>query len=1186
MNLSKNQKTRNFILGLRPASLQQDEKRLVEGDFEMVQREGFQPTLTLICCILILMFLSISPASGQVTDPELTNYKSGIDVWFAGNREQDYDEEYFFHDKLIDDHKVVYLKSGTLIHMGHNERNKTGEDHSILAGLNGEDGIPNSGDEGIIRYRIDHEMQWKNSWASYSGQTPYPAYTAPFSLASLEYEPGVPIVGTTGPVPNVDVTDRVNYYTRGLTGPHGDEWHVLAYADDDSWAGPRTEWWSSDGKTVLFVVDPKTPCISFTPSSADSQFYTTPAKNYFIPVIHDQTTYFQGGVDIKLTNIMGGDIHYRFNDSPFEVYSGPINTSGLADGVNSIEYYYDPAYKKTRILVKNPTHPSEGETLANGNEHGYLLWENEAAFVANKNRCIGGSFTSKYSGYRNNEFTNRHDLIAESGMVGKRVTWGGFAILLNSVVVAFEGAESVPAHANAAKQTVLESALTIDPVGYELYDVGTPVPCRERFYRGYYDFHKTLPVALSYDLLIKHYRSDQHEGGITPIEDYKLRDLIASNVMLEMMGLGGWDLIKGSGVGPTTNPGHGMWDSAREMGAAIAALSIPHYDTPYLGTSGFGGVQTEATHPWTPYPDYPKSWKDVFYNYTSKVNDGAMLNGYPNHQYLFNWYDGGLITDVPTVVNRTLTNGTFVESVPPGSFYDRKSYYASNLMGNCFQIFGNITKSQLGMTYPHLEASFMNANTGNLFGLKISKDTDKNPTTYPTSLLVNTAFEDIGRAAYEKMAHFSSLNSDHTLGIEKRIWAGYPYCIAFYDSDLAAEFQGELPENTATPTFTPSSTPTPSPTSPPESTPTPTPIIGPTPFPNQGVDGANVVFKEQNSTEPIEMVLVGQNQNVVYNSFDHKDNTSGIYLNAFGESFLSDTVGPNDWFLTNSESQNVILVDDPNPGPINDWMESGPSRSTLAYPDLNLFDTGGTGVHLPVKYGGLATETGGVYDLSHYRDTTQLERHVFFVEDRFFIIYDDIESLDQQSHEYGWTAHCQGTMDIIGPNFARFTKASGRSLDIQFFGPPLVFDSYVLPQILDQNQGLTNVPYFIAKRNGVGTQFLNVLYPKDLGENSPVYSSLAVSNGVAGKVSVGGADYLFMGQSDPQQEITLGGLLDIQASLVLAKSIGGDLQFLIAVNQLGSIEWDNDTVIKDHPEPLSFLFQKTEGGIAISTFSP
>ena len=82
---------------------------------------------------------------------------------------------------------------------------------------------------------------------------------------------------------------------------------------------------SSDGKTFLLVVNPKTPVIWCETVDDWAQFYTTPAKAYCIPKIHGQTTYLTDGVAIGLANIMNDDpVYYRFDQGTFKQVDGPM----------------------------------------------------------------------------------------------------------------------------------------------------------------------------------------------------------------------------------------------------------------------------------------------------------------------------------------------------------------------------------------------------------------------------------------------------------------------------------------------------------------------------------------------------------------------------------------------------------------------------------------------------------------------------------------------------------------------------------------------------------------------------------------------------------------------------------------------------------------------------------------------
>lgn len=1129
------------------------------------------------CWLLGLLILPLTFANAGPTDPLLTNYKTGIDVWFSGERGVDYAEEYFYHDKLIDDHKVVFIKSDTLIHMDHNGTNsRSGQNSMVVIGKDGQDGVPNSGDEGVIRYKIDRDMQHFYAWAPYPSNTPLlPAYTEPFSFASQEYEAGVPVVGTTGPKPGVAVSDKKNFYYRGLTGPAGNEWHVLAVADDDSgFVGTDTEKWASDGKTILFVVDPKTPSLSFTPRTESAQFYTTPAKAYFIPKIHEQTTYLTGEVDIELTNIMGGEIQYRFGDEPFQTYTGPIDSDSLSDGEHTLEYYYDLNHKITRKIVKNPPYPSDKDIFPDGTGHGFLLWKNQEKYDQFLTRCRkGGSLAGTYGWWKSSSWTQHN---AANTRLRKGLRENVEAALLNALVVTVDGAAAVPNHAKFGKLMLLDSNLNVDQLGFEVIDVFNPIPSKERTNRGYYDVNIVLQNALAYDLMIRDYRATDFPGGITPIEDYKIRDLLAAFNMESMMLLGAWE---GPSVGSASpNPGSGMWDTAKEIGSLITALAMPSYDTPYYGTSGFDRDETPAAHPWTPYPDFPATWKDVFFAKTDKAKDAGLLSEYPNQIRLFNHLEGGIITNYNFSTNRKLADGTVVTEIPPGNFYDRKGYFAYHLMGHCFYILSNIMVNRFDHRYQWLEKAYDHANNGALFGLKVEPGVadDMAPSSFPQYLLIN---ENFPNHAEKAEAFIMSHDPNHNNGKNRQNFITGAFSMTFYNPDWRNYVSGLPP--TSTPTPSPTSPATPTPTNTPLTPPTPTPLAAATPVPNEGVNYPNLVFKQNGAANPIELIVLGQDQAVPYYWSGRKDDSTGILLNAFGEQFLTSTVGPEEWFLTNAESQNVILVDDFVAGPVNSWMEAGPSRSTQSLPGSTLFDGGAAGITVPVKYGIMSSVSGGAHDISSYKSKAQLDRHVFFVDDRFFVMFDDMKSLDGQSHKYGWTAHFNGTINTLSTNLARFTKPSGRSLDIYFFGAPVAFENYSIPQVLDLSGKVTNVPYFVANRSGVGTQFLTVLHPRNTGESAMMFSPVTVSKGTAGKMVSGTSTYYAFGQGEPFHTLQIDGKIQAQARLVLAKATGNELEYLFVIDQAGPLSW-NGSMLFDDDSRRSYLYRKTADGVAIT----
>ncbi len=729
--------------------------------------------LLTIIGLLTVNFALAETDLAALPDPELTNYKTGIDVLFGGLRNVDYAEEYFYHDKLIDDHKVVYLKSTTTIIMKHNDRNIESPIDPTIVGINGRDGIPDSGDEGIIRFKLDRDMQYKFAYAGNAehdfGPLP-PAYSQPFTLSELEYEFNVPVVGTTGPNQR-SITEKTEHYHRGMLDAFKDEWHTFTFWDDDSYLGGYySEHWSTDGKIIQFVVDPKTPLISFRPKTESAQFYTTPAKTYYVPVIHEQTSYITDDIDIELINIMNHDpIWYRFDSEQFTQYSEPISSNSLTDGTHVLEYYYDESFHKTRTVVKNPGYPSDQDIFVDGTGHGYLMWENETKYSELQQRLLTGSLNAAYKGKRDTDSVyggNGHTKINALYRSGHRHDLG-FA-LVNAIVVAMEGANQRPIHAAQAKKCLLDNILSLDIVGSENAGPFKPLPFREREYRGYYDVNVIYDKAFAYDLLIKYFRADQHAGGITPIEDLKIRDLLATYPYESMLEFAGF--TAGSPLEPTTESSGGMWNNAKHTGSIIAALAMPSYDTLYFGTSGFDG--RTATHPWTPFPDHPASWADIFYTHTDANNTEvvARLYGYPNQRALFNPFDGGLVSTTPIPVNRTLTDGTKITELPAGSFYDRPAYYGYQMMGHTFQILSNVMKIRLHYRYPWLEKSFENANKGQLFGRKISTPDDSDPRYFWQFILINERFPNIAPGAEEYLPFSSEQRFHYITGSFGLVW--------------------------------------------------------------------------------------------------------------------------------------------------------------------------------------------------------------------------------------------------------------------------------------------------------------------------------------------------------------------------------------------------------------------------------
>lgn len=658
-------------------------------------------------------------------DAELTNYKSGIDVTWGGTKGVDYYEEYFYHDKLISDAKVVYIKSTTEISMAHNERNtaiyaSTSGGRTII-GVNGLDGVPNSGDEGIIRYKLDRDRQYRYRWAqNWSNTEPYvlPAYTAPFTLASQEYETGVPVVGTTGPNGS-SITDKSAYYYRGILDSVGDEWHVLSYADDDraflSLAIPISYEWSSDGKYVLLVVNPKTPCFTARATGA-GQFYTTPPKAYFTPNVVSQTTYIDAGVGgtvtIELRDINGNNVFYRINGGSFTdagAATVTLDQDDFSAGSNTLEYYYagNAAYTKTRVVVKNPTHPSLAE------DHGNYLWEDGAGLDVVKDRITRAPYLSTYTSYATRRDRSGQDVWDSWAGQGYRINpsavgylQGGSQAFINAFVALVEGtsyklASSPKTYVEYAREMLLENSRTINPLGFELNQSADIIPSRELHYRGYYDANPVLGAVFAYDIIVANFRSDQIAGGLTPIEDYFVRDTLAGFAFEAMQ----WS----AGVAYPTSDSPGMWGGARMMCAAHIGMIMPEYSTPYYGTSGFGTAQT--TYPLCPYLDDELTWKAAL------VDETESRTAYPNYM----WHT--LLND-PYSLLLSENQVYFGIELPLGTWEVKTSYMSQGLFGLHITLWANMLKLHHGITYERVEDMFKRATSGN----PANSNTANNPT--------------------------------------------------------------------------------------------------------------------------------------------------------------------------------------------------------------------------------------------------------------------------------------------------------------------------------------------------------------------------------------------------------------------------------------------------------------------------
>ncbi len=590
-------------------------------------------------CLVGLAVFSGAPSVVFASDPELTNYKGGIDVlWGVGDgsdKGSAYAEEYYFSDKLLFDQKQVWIRDSTAITMRHNQYNcsvtaDSGRGRRPI-GANGLDGLPDSGDEGKIRYVVDEIWRVKNWTAGASGTNPvYPAYSGPFALASLTFDTGHPVVGSTGAHPTIPATQpaiKNTFYWRGMVDSVGDEWHVLRYGDDDQTAGNTwDDAWASDGKHVLLCVNPKTPALTLR-ASGDGQFYTTPAWTYWTHKIHDQKSYIQAGsgeVAFELRNIYGSAISYRINGGATVDAGAPtaiLSAGAFHPGSNTLQYWYTatPSVARSRTIIKNPTYPSAGEN------HGNRLWgaDGWAEFQSRVTRApyssLLTSMQNRGDGLNRNDQarwdTNRRQGI-RLGVTGAWPFQGGPS-MINAIAAKYFGPVATAAgtpkpYATYAKEMLMESSLNHSYVGIEMpYWASQAQPCIDTVSRGYWDVNACYSAAIAYDILMDGYRADQAAGGITPVEDFFLRDRMAEWVHHSQIPYG-YEMA-------------GMWSMSRAVGSAVIAAVMPDYSTPYFGTSGVNG--STITYPWTPFRTTNMTWKTQF------ITHEYLPGAYPDAQW-------------------------------------------------------------------------------------------------------------------------------------------------------------------------------------------------------------------------------------------------------------------------------------------------------------------------------------------------------------------------------------------------------------------------------------------------------------------------------------------------------------------------------------------------------------------------
>ena len=698
-----------------------------------------------------LVIAAFLPALALAADPELTNYRSGIDLVWQGEKGVDYAEEYMYHDKLIADWKVVYIKDTTPIAMSHNERNIAGNPSGT------DEYIAVDPSVGKIRYKVDGDQRW--------GQGPlwWIPYESPIQFSQFNYElfgdPGIKVVGSTGDNGlELSVDTKTSYYHKGIKGPYGDEWHIITVADDDStYAGGDAEFDSSDGKVFVFVVNPKTPALTVR-SSGTGEFYTTPAKKYFIPVIYEQTTYIDEGasgeVSFEITDINGNNVFYRINGGSFKAANSKtarLTHNDFNLGNNTLEYYYagNENFVKKRKVVRKPDYPSKNEN------HGDKLWLGTSNWVNDVKPRLAGTapLSQPINDFLKNWATRKH--YPTKYRTGKRSIGGGLedALVARYYSMNRTYKEDTKPNSYWAKSELFMSRAIIDPVGAELNHSNTPIPSREWFYRGYYDVNSIISNAATYDILAGYYRRDQgYAEGLSPVEDYFIRDVLGRWVYISSLFIAGYnDPAYGD-----FNSG-GMWETSRNVGAALITAMMPSYSTPYYGTSGMDGSTNNS--PWTPFRDVQYTWKQIFFDNNMPLEKP----GFPNVHKRMGVVDYMINED--------------------GNYLDRRGYMSTDKMGSIIATYYNLNRIFTPeVPLPSLDRLQDRAPINQLFGLKTIDDDDKLPVTQVFACWQNRWFPGFKTVAQPVMLAVTNTTSDNH--VKKQLLRGGPLYVVWYNHNI------------------------------------------------------------------------------------------------------------------------------------------------------------------------------------------------------------------------------------------------------------------------------------------------------------------------------------------------------------------------------------------------------------------